>query len=166
MKKIEVRGNYGEVRWAKVDAEDYEWLSSKKWFLSRFGYAYTVLRRVKTTGKSTQQNIPMHRIVSMANSDQHTDHINGDRIDNRKSNLRVCTNQQNARNAKLRPLNTSGYKGVSWDKSSGRWRAYIKVDYKQLWLGYHHDKRDAARAYNNAAKRYFGEFARLNDVPV
>lgn len=164
MRLIEVHGNYGSRKWAMVDPEDHEWLSSKKWFLSSHGYAYTVLRKVKAAGKSTQQNVPMHRVVALANSDQHTDHINGDKLDNRKSNLRLCTNRENAMNARRRPLNTSGYKGVGWDKAKGLWRAYIKVNYRQIWLGYYRDRESAALAYNEAARLHFGDFARLNSV--
>lgn len=90
------------------------------------------------------------------------DHINGDTLDNRRSNLRLCTVSGNNHNRMKSKNNTSGYKGVSWLKQNQKWRAYIKVNSKDKHLGCYLDKEDAARAYDKAAKEYFGEFARLN----
>ena len=90
------------------------------------------------------------------------DHINSDSLDNRRSNLRVCTVSQNNMNSAIGRNNKSGYKGVSWDKTNKKWRAGIKAKGKSVSLGSFNSKKDAARAYNEAAKKAYGEFAKLN----
>lgn len=92
--------------------------------------------------------------------DGQVDHINGVKHDNRIANLRVATNQQNAINRAVRMDNTSGYKGVSWNKRSGRWLAHISYGGKIRHLGLFDDIEDAITAYSLAAQRYHGEFAR------
>ncbi len=95
-----------------------------------------------------------------------TDHRNEDKLDNQRSNLRAATTSQNRGNEGLRKNNTSGYKGVCWVGRVNRWIAYIKVNYHRYHLGYFKRKADAARAYNKAARKYFGRFAKLNKVKV
>ncbi len=90
------------------------------------------------------------------------DHINGDGLDNRRSNLRPATPSQNLQNTRRPVSNSSGYKGVGFHKASGRWRAYIGIQGRQTSLGYHESPEAAARAYDAAAIEHFGEFARLN----
>lgn len=92
------------------------------------------------------------------------DHINGDPTDNRLVNLRLATHLQNMRNVKRPTHNTSGYKGVSWHRRDRRWRAQIKTGKVTKFLGNFTSKEEAASAYNMAAQRMFGEFARLNEV--
>ena len=87
------------------------------------------------------------------------DHINNDPADNRLSNLRACTQNQNQHNQKIRKTNTSGYKGVSWHKVRGRWRASIFVNSKQQHLGLFDSPEEAHKAYCEAAARLHGEFA-------
>ena len=93
------------------------------------------------------------------------DHINGDRSDNRISNLRMATNAQNQCNTKISSRNKSGYRGVSWSKSKGKWYAKIMFNQKTISLGYFNNKEEAALAYNKKALELFGEFAYLNEVP-
>ncbi len=95
-----------------------------------------------------------------------TDHRNEKKLDNRRSNLRAATTSQNRGNEGLRKNNTSGYKGVSWSEWAGKWMARIRVNYKHIHLGYFKWKTDAARAYNKAARKHFGRFAKLNKVKV
>jgi hypothetical protein len=93
------------------------------------------------------------------------DHINGDRLDNRRANLRFCTLAQNKQNSRPYRGGTSRYKGVSWKrtgKGTGKWLARIRVDGKDIHLGFHKEEEEAAKAYDTAAIRYYGEFARTN----
>lgn len=90
------------------------------------------------------------------------DHINGDGLDNRLCNLRLTDRHQNRCNSKKPATNTSGFKGVSWCKRNKQWHAGIKRNYKTYNLGYFDDVREAAAAYQRAALRLHGEFARLN----
>ena len=92
----------------------------------------------------------------------HVDHINGNPLDNRKSNLRICTNAENQRNRGVNKNNTSGYKGVCWAKQNKKWKARIKHNGKLIHLGYYKDKEEAARAYDKKAKELHGEYAYLN----
>lgn len=88
------------------------------------------------------------------------DHVNADRSDNRLCNLRVATRRQNGANLPRQTNNTSGFKGVSFHKRAGKWRADIKVNYRPIYLGLFATREDAHAAYCAAATRYFGEFAR------
>jgi len=92
----------------------------------------------------------------------HVDHINGNPLDNRKSNLRICTHAENSNNTGPRKNNTSGYKGVYWAKRNKRWLAQITHNGKQVYIGHYKDKEEAARAYDAKAKEFQGEFAYLN----
>lgn len=92
------------------------------------------------------------------------DHINGVRDDNRPCNLRECSNAENNRAVGIKKNNTSGYKGVSLNKASGRFYSYIRVNYKRIHLGCFDSPEEAAKAYNAAALKYFGEFASLNSI--
>jgi hypothetical protein len=92
------------------------------------------------------------------------DHINGDKLDNRKANLRVCTNGQNHMNIKKYAGKTSKYKGVWWNKERGKWQTDIKLDKKKRYVGRFEDENEAGLAYNAAAIALFGEFALLNEV--
>lgn len=96
------------------------------------------------------------------------DHINGDGLDNRKQNLRICTKSENACNRGIDRDNTSGYKGVCYisnkTKRVKRWIAQIAINKKHICIGYFHTKEEAAIAYNEAATKYHGEFAKLNII--
>ncbi len=108
----------------------------------------------------------LHRyILKIENSPKiQVDHKDGNILNNCRNNLRPCTNAQNAKNQKLNITSTSGYKGVSYMASIKKYRAYIVCNYKQINLGCFKNKKDAANAYNNAALKYHGEFARLNII--
>ena len=107
----------------------------------------------------------MHRFIMnlpYGSSEPQVDHINLNGLDNRKSNLRIATRSQNMAN-RLKPVGgTSRFKGVGWDSSRSKWRAQIMVMYENKFLGRFTDEEDAARAYDEAAREYFGEFARTN----
>ena len=128
-------------------------------------YAGRVLKPyVKKHGKTQS----LHRFVAsrMLGRDlehhEFVDHINGNTLDNRRSNLRVCTHKQNTRNSKLSKANRTGYKGVAFRK--GNWIAEISPDGKKVYLGRFASAIDAAIAYNIAAKKYYSEYAKFNDI--
>jgi len=156
MKKIPLSVRRGENRdryFALVDDDDYEEISKNYWFLSCSGYAVR---------KGKEKLLYIHRAILNAKDGQICDHINRDRLDNRKENLRICTRAENARNRGLGSTNTSGFVGVSLFKN--KWMTRICVDNSSVFLGYFDNKEDAARAYNEAALKYHGEFAYQNKV--
>jgi len=150
---------------AIIDAEDYDRVKHWKWFITSRGYAGRWIT-VHADGKAKKRLVHLHRFI-LSEEGMITDHINGNKLDNRKANLRICSNTENIRNMKQRRRNnTSGYKGVSWSKKLGAYRAYIVVDRRQISLGFHKCPKQAALAYNLAALKYYGEFARLNQVEL
>jgi hypothetical protein len=108
------------------------------------------------------RHVYLHRFITSAPDGFEVDHINGDRLDNRRSNLRLATGNQNAYNVGLAATNTSGYKGVSFCKQTQRWRAQIRANKSHINIGRYMTKEEAARAYDAAARRHHGDFARLN----
>lgn len=144
---------------AIVDAADYEWLSQWNWMYGGRGYA---VRSTRESGR--KRTLLMHRLILSTAEGMYTDHINGDRLDNRRSNLRACTNAENGMNRGKQCNNTSGFKGVYF-KSDGNWQAWqarINSNGKRIILGYFKTPEEAAIAYNEASLRVHGEFARSN----
>lgn len=154
MKEIELTKGYKAI----VDDEDFEFLNQFHWTYS-LGYA---LRHGKVCGK--YKAIYMHRLVNKTPKGVFTDHINRNKLDNRKINLRTVTKSQNQRNVDTQSNSTSGFKGVSYHKLNKRWQTYIKVNGKQIALGSYGDARQAAQVYNNSALKYHGQYAKLNEV--
>jgi len=142
-------------KFALVDDDMFDYLMQWKWSY-RHGYAY------RKKGMPSRDNIHMHRVIMNTPDGMQTDHINGDGLDNRRANLRICTDVENKRNKGLISSNTSGYKGVSWNAPRKQYQAYIKVNNKVIFLGRYPEPESAGHAYDEAAKKYFGEFARLN----
>lgn len=142
-----------------IDDEDSELVSQHHWHVDGLGYARTNIWK-----DGRKQSAPrMHRLVMrVTDPNIHVDHINGDKLDNRKSNLRLCNRKQNLQNRTKQSNNQSGYKGVVFDKSRGRWRAEIGYNGKRKHLGRFDAAEDAYEAYCKAAELYHGEFANLN----
>ena len=142
-----------------VSCEDYDYLNQWKWWLSTPGYA----RRIDQALEKPKA-ISMHRVIlPPPNSSLWIDHINGNKLDNRRSNLRLCTPSQNSTNVSKRKKNASSrFKGVCLAKYG--WQVDIWADCKHYYVGTFKDEVEAASAYNDAAIRLQGEFARLNDL--
>lgn len=104
----------------------------------------------------------IHRFILEIPSEFQCDHINGDGLDNRRCNLRIVTNTQNKMNQHKIQAHSSSFKGVCWDKSRNKWTVSIKFNDKQIHLGRYINEIDAAKTYDEAAKRLFGEYARPN----
>lgn len=141
---------------AVVDAADYPLLSQSKWIAG-----------MRTDGKayaySSKKHGPsMHRLIIGGDSTLWVDHINGDTLDNRRSNLRLVTGAQSNMNRRVRRDSKTGFKGISLHHSGLYYRAAIHLNKKTVHLGYHRTAEEAARAYDAAAKQHFGEFAHLN----
>ena len=106
------------------------------------------------------------RLIAQPAQGEVVDHINGDRLDNRRANLRIVTQAENTKNRRKQKTRagrpTCGYKGVNRATDRAGWAARIAVDGKRISLGYHLDLVDAAKAYDDAARRFFGEHAALN----
>jgi hypothetical protein len=148
MKEIEL----SQGRVTIVDDELYDYLNQWKWCYAN-GYA----QRTDYPGKGTQKTIRMSRIIVNPPDGMEVDHINLDKLDNQRSNLRVCTRSQNCSNKKKTAK--SGRKGVYWNKNNKNWVACMKYHGKGIHLGSFTNLDDAAEAYANGAKKYFGEFA-------
>lgn len=140
---------------ALVDDEDYEELMKFKWCAHSHGYA-----KRDEGGRKSKRVIYMHRVVARAMEGDHVDHINGNKLDNTRANLRICTHQENCCNRGVQSNNTSGAKGVSLLKSTGRYMARIKQYGKSKYLGVFATPEEANAAYAKAAKEHFGEFSR------
>lgn len=153
MKKISITGTDDK---ALIDDEDFELVSSHTWSFSR----KTRYPRCRIKGGKT---VYMHRLImGLKNGDKKcVDHINGNILDNRRSNLRFCTKQQNAFNKRNKKLPKSGFRGVR-KCSLQKWQAVLCKNGKTIVLGSYVNIVDAAKAYDKAATCYFGEFACTN----
>ena len=144
--------NHNESGRAIIDLDDVEKVRDKKWYLSKTGY-------VCSKRKMGTLRLHVHVFNKSNNKHYKIDHINRNKLDCRKENLRLANNTQNAINKSLMSNNTSGYTGVSYNKSKKRWESYIRVNKKKIRLGYHKDIKDAIIARLMAEKKYFGYFA-------
>jgi hypothetical protein len=146
---------YGQFK-VLYDAEDEDKISKYNWcILKDKQLFYVQSSRAETT-------VRFHRLIMNTPKGMDTDHINGNPLDNRKENLRICTAAENARNKGPLKNNKSGFKGVNWHKRDKRWRSQISCYKKYTHIGYFKDKEEAARAYDVKAKELHGEFAYLN----
>lgn len=136
--------------WALVDDDAPKGLlGGYKWTLTKAGYV---------RGAQGAKTYYLHRLLTNAGDDQVVDHLNGNKLDNRLSNLRVTTKSVNASNSKGK----SGFKGVSWHPQNEKWRARITWERKRIHIGLYDTPEEAARAYDEAAKHYLGASAYLN----
>ncbi len=137
-----------------IDDQDAKLFEKHKWHLVN-GYAQT---EVGSRRNGTRKTLRLHRLIMNAGSGQMIDHKNRNPLDNRRSNLRFCDKSTNGMNRPAQSNNTSGFKGVSFHKPRGRWRAYITVMKKTRHLGLFDTADDAHKAYIKAAEQLHKEF--------
>ena len=140
-----------------VDRDDLEMLSHWAWSLDGRGYV-----QASITAGSRKTTVRLHRLLVLPDPNVEVDHINGDRLDNRRSNLRPCSHAGNQRNRTRQSNNRSGYKGVCWHGQHRKWHAQLNYHGRTLHLGYFDRPSEAAHAYDQRARELHGDFARLN----
>jgi hypothetical protein len=151
MKKIYLTGKYGKGKYTLVDDENYEWLNQWKWYRTELGY----VSRTNNVRRSTlPKKIQMHTLILNPPAGLEPDHINRNKLDNRRANLRVVTRSQNMWNRGLDQNNNSGYRGVVWNKRANRWIATIGVHGERIYLGAFKIKEEAALAFKQAVVEY------------
>lgn len=144
---------------AKIDDADYSLVAKFAWWSTTSPHSKT--NYAEGFISSRKKKIKMHHLIT---GERRVDHRNGDGLDNQRSNLRPCTHAQNMKNRRPRSGTKAGFKGVYYSKGSRKWVAEIVSDGQWHYLGLHLTPRQAALAYNEAAIKYHGEFARLNEV--
>lgn len=148
-----------------VDDEDYEELNKYEWYLMSIYHTKSKIFYARRYGNDNA--ILMHRVVlGLQSSKEHGDHVDGNGLNNQKYNLRSSTHSQNQANSKKKPNSFSEYKGVVKREKRRKFQSEIRVGGKKINLGNFTDEQQAALAYNKAAIRYFGEFAKLNILKV
>jgi len=138
-----------------IDPEYYDLISEYRWREGGAGYAST---------DRNQVTLHMHRLIMESEPGKQVDHINHNKLDNRRCNLRHCTPSQNHMNRQPKKGKSSKYKGVCYSKSRGLWQANVTKDGKRYNLRAHTTEVEAALAYNKKAFELFGEFVRLNVI--
>jgi len=151
-------------KFAIVDDADYERISQFKWYINNSGYAVRKEPSPNVNGKRVYgKTVFMHRQINETPDGMFTDHLNSDRLDNRRHNLRNCTKSQNRMNTSSRG-GSSKYKGVTWFARDKKWKAQSSYGGRHNHLGHFENEEDAALAYNFFALANFGEYAQLNTV--
>ncbi len=152
-----------QPKYAKVDPGDYERLRKYEWLAHKGGNCFYTRGYVPVDKAGKKRLIYMHQMVIEVPEGMVIDHINHDGMDNRSANLRPATHAQNMRHRKkYLGAMYSKYKGVHWHKLQKRWYSRITFEKKNIHLGCFRDEIEAAKAYDNAARKYHAEFACLN----
>lgn len=164
-KQISMHGDYALIEltkgfFTKVDISDLPLLDGWNWCAQKSN-ADLVYARASRVVDGRNKGVLLHRFLLDAPKDRHVDHINGDGLDNRRSNLRLATHSQNLWNQRRRKDNRSGLKGASFIKKYGRWQAQIKTFGKKKHLGYFDTAEEAHAAYCTAAEIYHREYTRV-----
>lgn len=162
LKPIRIDGNVAYVPLtqgyeAVIDAADVHLVEGFNWHADT--RSCTVYAR-RTVNGSSPSSIKMHRVIAGCDDDSIVDHADCNGLNNRRENLRVVGHLENSRNTRIRKNNSSGFKGVSQHKRSGKWQAAIWVNYKAVHLGEFKTPEAAHQAYSAASEKFHGEFGR------
>ena len=161
IRTIRIEGDVAYVTLTKgytavIDAADVHLVEGRNWSASVDPHAvYAVWTALARKGQST---VRMHRVITNASQDEQVDHRDHDGLNNRRSNLRLVTSSQNQHNSRMPNSNTSGYKGVSWDAQSAKWKAQICLQGKRFFLGRFDTAEEAHVAYCRASESLHGEY--------
>ena len=155
MKRIKL----SQGKFALVDDEDFKRISMFEWYAAKNRHTWYARRSINKT-----RYIGMHHEVMRTSSSVQHDHKNGNGLDNRKDNLRPCNHSQNRMNCRKIKGTTSKYKGVSFNKKDKRWCVTIGLNNRHFFVGNFTDEKEAALAYNKAAKVHFSDRAKLNII--
>lgn len=161
------KGQVALVDECDADLAEYKWHAQ---FLPNYSTPNYQAQRFTWAGKKQKRIVLMHRLILSRILERElgryefVDHINNNPLDNRRSNLRLATPSQNLGNRVRNKNNTSGYKGVTWNKQTHRWKAAIQAQGKARHLGYFSTPEEAHEAYCKAAKELFGEFANFGEA--
>lgn len=151
---------------AIVDDHQYERVMQFKWCAQYAHGLWYAHRKTSRANGAKSRVVQLHRFITNAPAGMEVDHKNGNGLDCTDDNMRLCTHAENQRNTKKPSTNTSGYKGVSWHKTSGKmtgkWVAQIGINRQNVYIGLFSDPIDAALAYDAKARELHGEFARTN----
>lgn len=154
-KRIYLSGENGKGKCTIIDSEDLELLSKYSWNFGYHGYAVTTINK---------KFYNLHQLLFKIPKGKMIDHINHNKLDNRKSNLRICTNAQNQWNQKKKLNKISKYKGVTFAKARNKWQVSF-IHYKKIiWGGRFDSEKKAAQRYNELVGKFRGEFALLNKI--
>ena len=166
--KYDLSGEYGIGYTSKgehfyFDLEDYDKIKEYCWHIKSDGYVATN-SLIKNTGRKRFTILMSKLIVGLDTNELFVDHINHNRFDNRKINLRIVTKSQNRMNHALPSNNTSGESGVSWDEKSQKWHSRIGYNNQEITLGFYNDFNEAVDARKKAEDKYFGEYSYDNSI--
>lgn len=142
-----------------VDAEDYDFLSQWRWYANKRPHTFYAIRSTQT--ENGNRCVRMHSLILGTPKGLCSDHRNGNGLDNRRSNLRICTSEQNSRNKKMAKNNTTGCKGINWEANLNKWRVRIGIDGKRLFLGRYDDINEAIAVRLAKEKELYGEYRRI-----
>lgn len=156
MKKIKLT----QGKFVFVDDCDYKYLNQWKWYTKKDRHTFYAVRNLRKSKHTSQTPVYMHGVIlqRIGIKFQQVDHIDGNGLNNCRSNLRAATNQENSFNQRLAKNNTSGHRGIIWYKRYQKWMAEIRTNGRLKFLGYFDNIEEAIRAYDEAAIKYYGKY--------